>query len=294
MFTRPIDKLHLFVVGVLVPLTVVCAVAGRLARWPQLLGEYALILGIVTAAAFAARHESRLPTWLRLITEFYPAVVVPLVYDSLGFLIPALNPVERDAALIAIDRALFGTDPGIWLQRLSCLWFNEVMFSAYCTFFFFPLVVGMTLWRRSEAMGKRFVFLAVLTFYVSYGGYMLVPARGPRAALAPQAWNALRATPIARAVSGTLNSMERNRVDAFPSGHVMVTAVCLLAAARHARRLLVVLLPIGLLLVFSTVFCLYHYVIDVIAGLAAALVMPALAGWLYERLDRPRGMAIGT
>jgi membrane-associated phospholipid phosphatase len=66
----------------------------------------------------------------------------------------------------------------------------------------------------------------------------------------------------------------------------MLTAVCLLLALRQSRRLFLILLPIGLGVFVSTVYCRYHYVIDVLAGLLLALPMPWLGRWAYERLRR--------
>ena len=124
-----------------------------------------------------------------------------------------------------------------------------------------------------------------LAFYVSYTGYVLVPAEGPRVGLKAEQTVRLQQTTLSRAVAGTLDGLERNRVDAFPSGHILITAVCLITAAGYFRRLFWLLLPVGLLLMLATVYCRYHYVIDVIAGLALAPLMPPLAGWLYDHLS---------
>ena len=80
-----------------------------------------------------------------------------------------------------------------------------------------------------------------------------------------------------------MNFVKRNKNNVFPSGHVMVTCVCLLLAWSEDRRLFFWLLPVGLGVFVSTVYCRYHYVINVIAGLALALPMPALGNCLYRR-----------
>jgi membrane-associated phospholipid phosphatase len=43
------------------------------------------------------------------------------------------------------------------------------------------------------------------------------------------------------------------------------------------------LLPIVLALIISTVYCRYHYVVDVIAGFGLTLLSVILGGWYYRR-----------
>jgi membrane-associated phospholipid phosphatase len=218
--------------------------------------------------------------------DFYPVAYVPLVFDSLGPLIPALNPAAnpgRDGWLIAADRFLLGTDPTVWLQRCVRPWLSDVMYLAYCAYFIVPFVVaGYILWNRSLAHLRRYIFIVVLAFYASYVGYFLVPARGPRAAITHTV--KLQTTPISRAVTDGMNWVERNKNDVFPSGHVMLTAVCLMLAWRESRWLFLGLLPVGLGVFVSTVYCRYHYVIDVLAGLVLALPMPVAGAWSFKRL----------
>ena len=66
----------------------------------------------------------------------------------------------------------------------------------------------------------------------------------------------------------------------------MITVVVLIVAWRHARRVFWWLLPVAALLIFSTVYCRYHYVVDVIAGMVLAFATVPLGERLYERMAR--------
>jgi membrane-associated phospholipid phosphatase len=281
---RPLDLLNAVVCTVLLALCLYGAATGRLVGWQVLAVRLALMLSGVLAIARLARR-SALPRALAVIVELYPVALVPLVFDALGPLIPAVNPAAecgRDFWLMRADRFLLGTDPTVWLQRLVRPWLTDVMYLAYCAYFVVPFVVAGYVWRRrSPEAFRRYVFTVVLAFYVSYVGYFLVPARGPRFAMAAAHTTVptLYTTPISRAIVNGMNAVERNKNDVFPSGHVMLTAVCLLLALRESRRLFLMLLPIGVGVLVSTVYCRYHYVIDVIAGLVLALPMP----WVGER-----------
>ena len=62
-----------------------------------------------------------------------------------------------------------------------------------------------------------------------------------------------------------------------------------LLAPLYFAGLLAIALPVGLLLAAATIYCRYHYVVDVFAGFALAFVTLPLAYRLYDRWARRRG-----
>jgi membrane-associated phospholipid phosphatase len=293
---RPLEILNLTVCGILLAMCVITGLAGRLPGWPLLAAQYALMIaGVWFIVRATWRGMDSLHPAVALALDLYPALLVPLVFDSLGPLIVAVNPAAnpgRDDWLVAADRFLFGVDPTVWLQRFVRPRLTDVMYVAYCLYFVMPFAVAGYIWRRRTVGDlRRYIFIVVLSFFVSYTGYFLVPAKGPRVALANAHSVTLAVTPISKAVVDGMNFVERNKNDVFPSGHVMLTAVCLLLALQLKPRLFLLLLPIGLGVFVSTVYCRYHYVIDVIAGLLLALPMPWVGGWLYEKM---RGAGAGS
>lgn len=280
---RPIDVLHAIVLGLLLFLTLLLAAIGRLPGWLPLAGLYVGLLAIVFAVAWAHQNGWR-GRFADVVTSFYPLVIVPQVFSSLQPLITAVGIPNQDAALIGIDQAILGGHHAtIWLERFVTPWLNDVMHLAYCTYYVFPLVVGVAMWRRSPELARKFIFTTALAFYVSYVGYFLVPARGPRTAQADQYTVSTRTSPISTSIYNFLDNAEKTKDDVFPSGHNMITAVCLIAAWRFNRRIFWSLLPVAIMLAISTVYCRYHYVIDVIAGIALAFLTFPIGYWLYDR-----------
>jgi membrane-associated phospholipid phosphatase len=110
----------------------------------------------------------------------------------------------------------------------------------------------------------------------------LIPAEGPRVSLASEQSVTLEVTPVSRAISQKLNELEHTKDDAFPSGHTMVTVFCLIVAYRESRKLFRAWLPIAVLLIAATIYCRFHYVVDVIAGLALAFVALPIGERLYD------------
>ncbi len=110
-----------------------------------------------------------------------------------------------------------------------------------------------------------------------------MPALGPRFALASRQSIPLETTPLSRAISTTINELERTKYDVFPSGHTMIAAAVLLVAWKRDRKFFFALLPVGIGLILSTVYCRYHYVVDVLAGLALAFLTVPLGDRIYDR-----------
>jgi membrane-associated phospholipid phosphatase len=124
----------------------------------------------------------------------------------------------------------------------------------------------------------------MVVYYVSYAGYFTIPAHGPRSAQSSEYTVSLTTTPVSNAISETIDSLEKTKFDVFPSGHTMVAVAVLLVAWRQARRAFWLLLPVASGLVISTVYCRYHYAVDVIAGTLLAFVTVPIGDWVYDKL----------
>lgn len=259
------------------------------------------VTAAVSVAPFVvARLRARDPkpgTPVALLGDFWVIAGVVLVFDNLGPFIRAVNPVDRDAALIAFDRALFGTDPTRWLERVATPLLSDVLTVCYALYYFHPIVLGILLLRddgRRRAGGSatppelpRFTFAIVFAFFLSYAGYFAVPAIGPRFTIAHDA--PLPRGTVSAAIDRTLDHLEKNKRDCFPSGHTMITVGVLLEAWRRSRRTFLAFLPFAAGLVACAVYGRYHYVADVLAGLALAWPSMALGRILAVRLGRRLG-----
>ncbi len=260
---------------------------GSLSDPGEILLRFALMGGFLALIVFLASRSNPLPPAIQVVVDFYPAAFIPFVFESLGPLIAAVRGSARDDLLIAADRFLFGTDVTVWLERFARPWLTDVLYLCYASYYFQSLALGTVLWRRRHAEARRYIFTLSVCYFVSYLGYFLVPALGPRFALASSQRIVLEATPLSRGIATTIDLLERTKYDVFPSGHTMITAAVLIVAFRRSRPAFWALLPFGVGLIVSTVYCRYHYVVDVLAGLALAFASVPLGDWLYDRAIRP-------
>lgn len=278
---RPVEKLTMAFAALLVG-------AGVL-RWSALAHREVLaviaLAGLLPVAATAVRARwPHAPLPVRAAGDFHIVASILLIFENLGPLVRAVSPVDRDSWLLAADRAVTGTDPTRALEAISLPLLSDVLTVFYALFFFHPLLLAVLIWVEDrKALGRagpdfhRTAFLIVLTFYVSYTGYFLLPAVGPRYTVAHV--GPLPRGPVSAAIDGALDRLETNKRDVFPSGHTMVTLAVVLLAARRSRRLALGFLIFAVPLWVATVYGRYHYLVDVLAGFA--LTPPVL--WLGER-----------
>jgi len=284
MRLRPLEAVNLAALAVLGAVTLI--VWQKLADPGGILLRWALMGAFLAIIVFLTQRMERLPKALRIATDFYPAAFIPFVYESLGALIAAARGGPRDDLLIVADRAILGGDLSVLLQPVVTPFLAAFLYVAYSTYYFLPLFLGGTLWSQDVATARRYIFTLTACFYVSYAGYFTIPAYGPRTALADRNRVPLETSPVARAISRTINELEHTKLDAFPSGHTMITTAVLIVAWQRIRKLFWFLLPVATLLILSTMYCRYHYLVDVLAGIVLAFATVPLGDRLFDRLTR--------
>jgi membrane-associated phospholipid phosphatase len=214
------------------------------------------------------------------IHAWYPVALIPLTYKELSYLIPRIHPRDFDAALAAIDYRVFGVHPTVWLERFTWPALTELLQLCYPTYYFLPIILGAVIWRSGNAERYRFwVFVVAFGFYLSYLGYIAVPAIGPR--FLPEILDSqtrpLTGVWLFQTVRDVLDRAEGLTRDCFPSGHTEMTLLALYYARLFHRRTFWFFLPVGVAIIASTVYLRYHYVVDVVAGalLAGLVIMRA-------------------
>jgi membrane-associated phospholipid phosphatase len=243
---------------------------------------YALV-GLLFAVTVLALGEQT-DGWRYWARELMIVPVIPYIFLNLGRLIPLVNPAVRDDLLIAADRLILGAESQLALYKVHLpAVISDVLTVAYSSYFFLPVILVVTLsWRRDPLLPRVAAILA-FNFLVSYVGYFVVPAYGPRATIAQMRWAELPPGVVGEQLRDLLDHWEKTKTDAFPSGHTMVTLATLICARRRRPALYHALLPVGTLLITATILLTYHYVVDVLA----AVPLVVLAFWLAHLCSGP-------
>jgi membrane-associated phospholipid phosphatase len=255
----------------------------RIEKW--YLFVIAHTLGSLFFVVLAKWVAPRLGTAGRYLRGWNSLLVIPLTYKELEYLIPRIHPRDYDWELAAIDYRVFGAHPTVWLERWLWPPLTEFFQIFYATYYFYPLILGIVLWRKGWLAKFHFwVMILMLGLLTSYLGYLAVPAIGPRFILADQQTQPLSGIFLFEAIRTTLDKAEGITRDCFPSGHTELTLLVLYYAWRfHRPTFRWFLLPCSTI-ILSTVYLRYHYVIDIVAGFGFALVIVLTAEWLHRKL----------
>lgn len=212
--------------------------------------------------------------------------IIPVNFSQLHYMVHTIRPNDLDTFLIKIDYFIFGIHPTLWLEKITVPWLTEILQIVYSTFYFLPIILIVILFlKKKEEELNLVAFQVVLGFYISYLVYFIVPAIGPRFTLAHLQSFPLTGIWVMEDIQFFLNKLEQIQRDAFPSGHTAITVLTLFYAKKSAKNYYYIMLPITILMVFSTVYLRYHYVIDVFAGFILFFCLIFFGPKIFKKLE---------
>ncbi|MFA4828294.1 MAG: phosphatase PAP2 family protein [Thermodesulfovibrionales bacterium] len=259
---RPADAVTIIFISLLLIITI-----GSNSAIPNrflLIPIYSALL-IAQLVLIKIKDKNRL---LRIMYDLiFPVISVLVLFDSLGWVVHYVNPVDIDPLLIKLDFMLFGNHPTVMLEAVMNPVLTDILQLVYSSYYFLPVIFGIALLKNNQREEfSRSLFLILFCFYLSYIGYLIWPAIGPRFTLGHLQTQKLQGFFITEPIQQLLNRLEGIKRDAFPSGHTGIALTVLYLAYKFKKRIFWVFLPIVSALIFSTVYCRYHYVVDIIAG----------------------------
>lgn len=236
---------------------------------------------------------------------WYIVPVILLTFKQLYFMVKPIRVYDYDYLFIEIDRWIFGADPTHILFQIANPVLTELLQIVYGSFYLLPILLGLFLVRKKRYVAMDFaVFVLIYGFYLSYLGYFILPGIGPRFTLHEfstinEQLPGLFLTNFLRELvnagesipAGTPNPAEVVQRDIFPSGHTMMTLIVMFLSVRLKSRSRYFFVPVGTLLIFSTVYLWYHYVIDLIGGLVFMLFAvwsgKYIFNWWRRKIGKP-------
>ena len=271
---------------------------GTTPSWAILAAAHAvgIILIHVLIRLHAAYPENRPIDFLR---HFYPVLLYAGLYRETGALNHLFGPGFLDPFFIRLEAQLFGAQPSlVFMDRLPYLPVSEIAYAAYFSYYVMISVIGLALYFRDRRHFFHYLSVVSFVFYVCYLIYIFVPVIGPRVFFGdaadcplppvlipvppPSFPVAVTAGPFYQIMQLIYRLFEAPGA-AFPSSHVAVAICTLVFSFRYLRRIRWAHLVVVVLLCLATVYCRYHYVVDVAAGVLTAAILIPLGQRLYTR-----------
>ena len=235
--------------------------------WPGVLTSLAILLTVAFVYGTSGRNHglAEAGNYAALWIAFALAGAV------FTYLTAALNMPLQDAALFRIDAAM-GFDWFAWSHWLTAhTAFRTVLELVYQTFV--PQIIGSVLYfahiGRSDR-NRELLWAGMISLMITAAMAGVLPALGPFLAGAPPPWTialiAVRDRAVSRFVFGDMQG-----VIAMPSFHAVI-AILLIYTHRGLVRSFYPMVLLNFLMLLSAPSQGHHFLIDVIAGIAVAVL----------------------
>jgi hypothetical protein len=244
-----------------------------------------LVLGIAAFSVPAWR------SWGALALEWLPFFGLLVAYDRLRGAVAIDQPGHAHVdAQLAFDKFVgAGAVPTVWLQQHLWhaghpRWYDYGVWAVYMTHFFAVWVTAAVIWRVARERFRRYAATAVLLSLGAFATYWAFPAQPPWMAgqsirmasvdrVVPEVWGQLG---VGTAQSLYENGRFVNPVAAMPSLHAAFPLMLLLFFWSAGRWVRLALGLYTLAMAFALVYGGEHFVADILAGWAMALVVHAV------------------
>lgn len=271
-------------------------------HWPWLLLAHAVVIVLVHGMI---QGHARWPAnqVLNFLRHFYPVLLYTGFYRETGELNQMLMTGYLDPFFVRLEEQIFGTQPSLAFMQMLPFWpVGELFYASYFSYYVMIVGVGLALFVRDRRHFFHYVSVVSFVFYVCYLIYIFTPVMGPRiferpidgyelpARFRPEGSldipAAIEAGFFFRIMAWIYGTFEAPGA-AFPSSHVAIALTTVYFSFRYLRAIRFVHLVVAILLCCSTVYCRYHYVVDVVAGVLTALMLVPVGNWFYFRFHKP-------
>lgn len=238
-------------------------------QWHALVGVHLVVAVLIGALRFL---PGRAPALVHFWRDWYPVVAFPLLYKEVEFLAAAFGNWGLTEPIRSLEVSLFAGHPSVYLSELL-EWapLSEYLHLCYLSHvLLLPIVGGYWYHTRRDAF-YELIFLVSVVLSASYLFFVLFPVDSPfyLADPLPESLRGHFFYDIVHYVADRGGA----RGGAFPSTHVSVSTTIWLVAWYRQRPIAYWLLLLVPGLIFATVYGRFHYVLDVITGLALAVTV---------------------
>lgn len=201
----------------------------------------------------------------RFLGIILPLLVFYLFYRETGLGLASPDIAWMDSHVARFEMAMWGQIG----SEESSRFLGEILAFSYMAYV--PLLLGVATLLMHRDAGDRAAETMVHRISISWGIcyilFLLIPVTGPRF-LFDNVQEAHMGTGVFSAIASLNQDYGMLRGGAFPSAHVAATAIATWSLWRSRRKFFWALLPLCVAVPVGAVYLGYHYIIDVVAGVA--------------------------
>jgi len=221
-----------------------------------------------------------------ILRDWVPFLLITFIYENMHDVAGQIMNFDAAARLYELDVAIFGVEPTLWAQAMHSPLLTDVFAVSYALYFAQPLFIMflLSMWDMRREFRSMALSLTI-AFILGFIGYVFLPTSPPRYFIEHLFTDPVRLQGlfVFQRLQGAWDSLSVVSGGAFPSLHVALSTVALIYAFRFRRlnktcRIVwYAYIPLVTSLWFSTVYLRHHWVMDIFAGWAVAIVSVACA-----------------
>ncbi|NOR76125.1 MAG: phosphatase PAP2 family protein [Draconibacterium sp.] len=219
---------------------------------------------------------------ISFVRQFYPLLFTAYFYGETGY----YNNIffaDLDGLFIQLEQSIFGFQPSLLFSlKFDSFWFNELMFFFYFSYYLIVIVFPLIVYFKNRDEFERLFFIIIFSFYTYYLIFVIFPVVGPQFYF-PEQQAGISHPGIFGKMVKFFQAVGETPTGAFPSSHVGLSWIILFASAKINRKLFNVILPLAILICFSTVYIKAHYAVDIFAGVFSAILLYYLGNKIYDK-----------
>jgi membrane-associated phospholipid phosphatase len=211
------------------------------------------------------------------VSLWYPLVLYGLLYYQTGLINRVVVPQFLDGFFMNLDVWIFGEFPAFFLRgKHGNAFLDEFFHFFYFSYYLIIPLTGILLFRKDVKLFESFVFQLSSLFYLCFFIFILLPVEGPTA-LRNEYYH--QGGPFQTMVD-VIYAKGENPGAAFPSSHVAATFLVAWWGGTHFERMKIPYWLTCLFLSIATVYCMFHYAVDVIGGLLLGVLAVLTFNWV--------------
>jgi membrane-associated phospholipid phosphatase len=226
-------------------------------------------------------------SFIEHLRVFLPFFLLAYLYGETDYMNNLFFSHNLDPYVSNFEFFLFSSKPSIsFASKFPSNFFAELMYFGY--FSYYLLVIGIPIYIyffKDETLGLRVIFILMCSFLIYYTIFIFFPVSGPQFYYS----NNIQSLPQGFLFGKTIRLIQyygEAPTAAFPSSHVSICMMLLWICFKHVKKLLWVIIPVSLLLFFSTVYIRAHYLVDVMAGLLFTPIVYSLSVYIYKIMNK--------
>jgi membrane-associated phospholipid phosphatase len=230
--------------------------------------------------------------------HFYPLLLYAFLYRESEQLNLMFVNRYLDSVFITVEEWIFGFQPAVvFMNAFPHPVVSEFFYMSYFSYYVMIAGVGLALFFLNREQFWHYVAILSFVFYGCFLVFIFLPVAGPPAFYMeiPRfvdqhqlSYYPLEFPP--GVTSGPFFNLMKifyrffeSGGGAFPSSHVAAALCVLFLSWRYLPRIRFLILAGTIALSVATVYCRYHYAVDVVAGALTAAVLVPLGEWFYRR-----------